>query len=125
MSGHSLLNASRKRLRTSLPRALFGNRKFFSAGWRAIALSAMTEALRPLILDLPGHLREKVHDGAEPGGRGWSEVENPARMARQPGQDFGMFVGGVVVEDDMELVAHVKNTCNMVEIGRKTDMRGL
>jgi len=32
-------------------------------------------------------------------------VENPARMARQPGRYFGMFVGGVVVEDDVEELA--------------------
>jgi len=31
------------------------------------------------------------------------KMEGPARMACQPGQDLGMFVGGVIVEDDMGL----------------------
>jgi hypothetical protein len=47
---------------------------------------------------LPGHLGKEVLDGVEPGGRGWREMEGPARMARQPGQHFGVFVRGVVVE---------------------------
>src|ERR1700756_4475925 len=51
---------------------------------------------------LPRHLREKVLDGVEPGGRGRGEVEGPARMTRQPGQHPGMLVGGIVVEDDMD-----------------------
>jgi hypothetical protein len=51
---------------------------------------------------LPGHLREEVLDGIEPGGRGRGEVEGPARMTGQPGQHFGMLVGGIVVEDDMD-----------------------
>ena len=38
----------------------------------------------------------------EPGGRGRGEMEGPARTARQPGQDLGMFVGGVVVEHDVD-----------------------
>ena len=32
-------------------------------------------------------------------------MEGPTRMTRQPGQHFGMFVGGVVVEDDMDQLA--------------------
>ena len=51
---------------------------------------------------LPGHLGKEVLDRIEPGGRGRGEVEGPARMARQPGQHFGMLVGGIVVEDDMD-----------------------
>ena len=35
---------------------------------------------------LPRHLGKEVLDRVEPGGRGRGEVENPARMARQPGQ---------------------------------------
>jgi hypothetical protein len=31
---------------------------------------------------LPGHLREEILDGIEPGGRGRGEVEGLARMAR-------------------------------------------
>jgi len=54
---------------------------------------------------LPRHLREKVLDGVEPGGRGRGEVEGPARMTRQPGHYFGMFVGSIVVEDDVDELA--------------------
>src|SRR5262249_26934007 len=46
---------------------------------------------------LPGHFGEEILDGVEPGGRGRGEVEGPARMARQPGQHFGVFVRGIVV----------------------------
>ena len=35
---------------------------------------------------LARHLGKEVFDGIEPGGRGRSEVEGPARMARQPSQ---------------------------------------
>jgi len=51
---------------------------------------------------VPGHFGEELLDGVEPGGRGRREVEGPARMTRQPGQHFGMLVGGIVVEDDMD-----------------------
>ena len=51
---------------------------------------------------MPGHFGEELLDGVEPGGRGRREVEGPARMTRQPGQHFGMLVGGIVVEDDMD-----------------------
>src|SRR5437868_3273283 len=51
---------------------------------------------------LAGHLGEEVLDRVEPGGRGRGEVEGPARMARQPGQHFGMLVGGIVVEDHVD-----------------------
>ena len=44
-------------------------------------------------------MRRKL-DGVEPGGRGRREVEGPARMTRQPGQHFGMLVGGIVVDMD-------------------------
>jgi len=32
-------------------------------------------------------------------------MEGPARMARQPGQDFGVFVGGVVVKHGVDHLA--------------------
>src|SRR5205807_1291444 len=38
----------------------------------------------------------------EPGSRGRGEMEGPARMARQPGQHLGVFVGGIVVEHDVD-----------------------
>ena len=51
---------------------------------------------------LPGHLGKEILDSVEPGGRGRGEVEGPTRMTAQPGQHFGMLVGGIVVEDDMD-----------------------
>ncbi len=49
--------------------------------------------------------REEALDGVEPrGGRG-REVEHPSRMAREPGTDFGVFVGGVVVGDGVDDLA--------------------
>ena len=54
---------------------------------------------------LPGHLGEEVLDRIEPGGRGRSEVESPTRMARKPSQNFGMLVGGIVVENDVDRLA--------------------
>ena len=54
---------------------------------------------------LPRHFGEEVFDGVEPGGRGRGEMEGPARMARQPTQRFGMFVGGAVVEHGMDHLA--------------------
>jgi|SRR6516162_5489119 len=51
---------------------------------------------------LAGHLGEEVLDGVEPGGGSRGEMEGPARMARQPGEHFGVFVGGIVVEHRMD-----------------------
>src|SRR5215472_11641423 len=54
---------------------------------------------------LPRHLGEEVLDRVEPGGRGRCEMEGPARMARQPSQHLGMFVGGMVVEHRVDQLA--------------------
>ena len=51
---------------------------------------------------MPGHFGEELLDGVEPGGRGGVKWKVQARMTRQPGQHFGMLVGGIVVEDDMD-----------------------
>ena len=48
---------------------------------------------------------EQSLDGIEPGARFRGEVENEARMPRQPGLHLGMLVGGIVVEDDMNDLA--------------------
>ena len=49
--------------------------------------------------------REETLDGVEPrGGRG-REVEHPSWMAREPGTDLGVFVGGVVVGDGVDDLA--------------------
>ena len=52
-----------------------------------------------------GQHGEEALDGVEPGARGRREVEDPARMAREPLPHFGMLVGGVVVEDGVDDLA--------------------
>jgi len=47
---------------------------------------------------LAGHFGKEALNRIQPAGRGWSEVEGPARMTRQPSQHSGMLVGGVIVE---------------------------
>ncbi len=44
---------------------------------------------------------EEALHRAEPGTRGWREVEGEALMALEPGAHFGVLVGSIVVEDDM------------------------
>ncbi len=48
---------------------------------------------------------EETLDGVEPGGRCRSEVECPARMARDPLANGRVFVGGVIVEDRVDGLA--------------------
>src|SRR4029453_19210099 len=50
-------------------------------------------------------LGEEAFDGVEPGRRGWSEVERPARVLGQPFAHLGMLVGGIVVDDRVDLLA--------------------
>jgi hypothetical protein len=50
-----------------------------------------------------GEVGEEAFDGVEPAGRGGREVENEAA---EPGANLGMFVDGLVVEDDVDGVAH-------------------
>ena len=54
---------------------------------------------------LPRHLGEDVFDRVQPGGRGRSEMKDPARIARQPSQHLGMFVDGIVVEHCVDQLA--------------------
>ena len=49
---------------------------------------------------VPGHFGEELLDGVEPGGRGGVKWKVQARMTRQPGQHFGMLVGGIDVDMD-------------------------
>ena len=49
-----------------------------------------------------GQRREEALDGVEPRGRGWGEVEGPARAPGEPGTHLRMFVGGDVVEDSVD-----------------------
>src|SRR5260221_973376 len=50
----------------------------------------------------PGEFGEEALDGIEPRAGGRGEVEDEARMARQPGLDLRMLMGGVVVDDDVD-----------------------
>src|SRR5215813_10986202 len=50
-------------------------------------------------------LEKKFSHGVEPGGRGRGEMKDPARMARQPSEHLGVFVGGIVVEHCMDQLA--------------------
>ena len=49
-----------------------------------------------------GERGEEALDGVDPGGRCRGEMKGPARMAGEPGQHLGMFVGGVVVGDGVD-----------------------
>jgi len=57
---------------------------------------------------LVGDQREEALDLVEPGAVGRDEVHVPARARRQPGLDFRMAVGGVVVGNavDVQLRRH-------------------
>src|ERR1700741_5553598 len=73
---------------------------------------------------LPRHLGEEVLYRIEPGRRGRGEVKGPARMARQPGQHFRMFVGGIVVEDDVDRLVGSNPALDSVEKADEFDMAG-
>jgi hypothetical protein len=45
---------------------------------------------------------QEIFDGVDPRGRGWPEMEDPARMIGQPLEDFGALMGGVVVGDGLD-----------------------
>ena len=61
------------------------------------------DGLEGAAADAPaGEDGEEALYGVEPGGGGGREVEGPSRVARQPGAGLGMFVGPVVVENDMD-----------------------
>ena len=49
-----------------------------------------------------GDNREKSFDRVEPRRRGRREMECPSRVVREPFQDLGMFVGGVIVGDGVD-----------------------
>ena len=46
---------------------------------------------------------EETFDLVEPGGIGGREVNVPTRTAGEPSLDLGMLVGGVVVDDEMDV----------------------
>ena len=49
-------------------------------------------------------------------------MEGPARMARQPSQHFGVFMGGVVVEHDMDRRVGRDLTFDSVEKANEFEM---
>lgn len=53
----------------------------------------------------PRQFCEEPFDRIQPGCRRRDEVEGPARMPGQPGAHLGVFVGAVVVEDDVDGLA--------------------
>ena len=53
----------------------------------------------------PGECREEGLDRVQPGARGRREVKGPAGMPRQPGDDLGMLVAAVVIEDHVDHLA--------------------
>ena len=50
-----------------------------------------------------GQLAEPAFDEVEPGARGRDEVEVETRVLLQPGVDVVVFVGAVVVDDQVQL----------------------
>jgi hypothetical protein len=50
-----------------------------------------------------GELAEPALDEVEPGARGGDEVQVEARVLGEPGVDVFVFVGAVVVEDQVQL----------------------
>ena len=64
---------------------------------------------------LSGQDRKEVFDGVELGCGCRREMERPIGMSFQPGQDFGMCVGGVVVQDDMHVLARLDLLVDRVE----------
>src|SRR6202035_5238977 len=52
-----------------------------------------------------GQLGEVTLYGVEPGARCRREVEDEALMPREPGPHLGMLMGGVIVEDDVNVLS--------------------
>lgn len=81
------------------------------SGMKIVVLDESVDALDELLDGgggaaadgLMGDVTEPTFDLIEPGSVGGREVHVIARMCRQPGADFGVLVGGVVVDDEMEL----------------------
>lgn len=78
--------------------------------WRLIVLGDKAIDRRLQIDDAPedapfeaalGEDGEEAFHSIDPTRRGGREVEGPAGMAIKPGQDLGVFVGNVVIEDDV------------------------
>ena len=63
---------------------------------------------------------EPALDLIEPAGIGGSEVQVKAGMVGQPGFDLGMFVGGVIVHDQMEVEVGGDVVVQMLEKARNS-----
>jgi hypothetical protein len=86
------------------------------------ACRSATERKTPRRDALPRHLGKEVLHRIEPGRRGRGEVKGPARMARQPSQHLGMFMGGVVIEDDVDRLVGGNLAFNGIEKADEFDM---
>src|SRR5829696_6052730 len=53
--------------------------------------------------DVLAQIPEEALHQIKPGGGGWREMQVKARTFGQPRFDFGMFMGGVVVQDEMHI----------------------
>src|SRR5215472_6215910 len=53
----------------------------------------------------PGQLGEEALNGIQPGGGGRREMKDKPRMPGEPGANFGVLVGGVIVEHDVDHLA--------------------
>jgi hypothetical protein len=73
---------------------------------------------------LPRHLGKEVLDRVEPGRRDRGKVKGPARMARQPGQHLGMFMGGIVVEYGVDHLAGGHLALVRIEEANKFEVSG-
>ena len=62
-----------------------------------------------------GQLGEEALDGIQPGTRGRDEVEGPARMPGEPGANLRLFVGGVVVEYNVDVLVGRQFGLNRVQ----------
>ena len=66
-----------------------------------------------------GDVAEESLDQIEPGCTGRREVQMEARMLGQPGADLGVLVGGVVVDDQMQIKRPRGASIQMSEEGKE------
>jgi hypothetical protein len=51
-----------------------------------------------------GQVAEEAFDHIEPTGRGWGEVDMEALVTVEPADDLLVFVGGVVIADEIDML---------------------
>ena len=69
-----------------------------------MAVLEINDALEHASLEpLPGQFGEKAFDGIEPGRRCRGEVEMEPRMPLKPGANLRMFVGRIIVDNQVQL----------------------